>query len=318
MSKKITALFPLWAILGAVWASTCPGVFAPLKSSISLLLGLIMFGMGMTLHVEDFRYLIKQPTAVGIGVGLQFLLMPFFGWVVGKALHLPPELFAGMVLVGACPGGTASNVISYLAKADVALSIVLTSLTTLLAVVATPALTWVYIGRTVPVPVAGMLTSILQIILLPVALGVGINTLWGRQVKKFEGVFPLMSVLGIVLVIAIVVALNQASLARAGSLVVLGVILHNSLGLAGGYWLAKWLRLPDPQARTISIEVGMQNSGLGVALAVQHFSALAALPAAIFSIWHNLSGACLAWYWSRSGDPAPSSDGTSNTSSDPR
>jgi len=300
MSKRITELFPVWAILCVGIAYLQPGLFTPLKFSISPLLGLIMFGMGMTLRVEDFRYLLKQPAPVGIGVGLQFLLMPLFGWAVGKVLHLPPELFAGLVLVGCCPGGTASNVISYLANADVALSIVLTSLTTLLAVVATPLLTWLYIGRTVPVPVIGMLVSILQIILFPVTVGVGINTLWGRHIKKLEYLFPLISVLGILLVIAIVVALNRASLSLAG-IVVLGVMLHNGLGLAGGYWVAKWLRLPEAQARTISIEVGMQNSGLGVALALQYFSALAALPSAVFSIWHNLSGSVLAGFWSKRG-----------------
>ena len=299
MTKRITELFPVWAVLCAVWAYAAPATFIPLKSSISPLLGVIMFGMGMTLRAQDFRYLITQPAAVIIGVGLQFLLMPLFGWMVGRGLRLPPELFAGHVLVGCCPGGTASNVISYLAKADVALSITLTSLTTLLAVGLTPALTWLYIGHMVPVPVGGMLMSILQIILIPVALGVTINTLWGKHVKRIEGIFPLVSVLCIVLVIAVVVALNQANIARAGFLVVLGVILHNGLGLLGGYWLAKWMGLSEPQARTVSIEVGMQNSGLGVALALQHFSALTALPSAIFSIWHNLSGSLLAWYWSR-------------------
>lgn len=299
MTKRLTDFFPLWAILCAVWAYASPATFTPLKSSISPLLGVIMFGMGMTLRAKDFRYLVTQPAAVLIGVGLQFLLMPFFGWLVGRGLGLPPELFAGHVLVGCCPGGTASNVISYLAKADVALSITLTSITTLLAVGLTPALTWLYIGRMVPVPVGGMLMSILQIIIIPVALGVTINTLWGRHVKRIEGAFPLLSVLCIVLVIAVVVALNQANIARAGCTVVLGVILHNDLGLLGGYWLAKWCRLSEPQARTVSIEVGMQNSGLGVALALQHFSALTALPSALFSIWHNLSGSLLAWYWAR-------------------
>ncbi len=303
MTKRLTALFPVWAAVGAVWAYATPAVFTPLKGAISPLLGVIMFGMGMTLRAEDFRYLITQPSAVWIGVGLQFLLMPFFGWLVGKGLRLPPALFAGHVLVGCCPGGTASNVISYLAKADVALSITLTSLTTLLAVVLTPALTWLYMGHVVPVPVGGMLLSILQIIIIPVALGVIINTLWGRHVKRIAHLFPLMSVLGIVAAIATVVALNQANIARAGCFVVLGVILHNGLGLAGGYWLAKWLGLSEPQARTVSIEVGMQNSGLGVALAIKHFTPLAALPSAIFSIWHNLSGSLLAWHWSRSGQP---------------
>ncbi|HEX9781069.1 MAG TPA: bile acid:sodium symporter family protein [bacterium] len=297
--QRITRLFPIWAVLASAAAYLRPGLFTPLQSSIAPLLGVIMFGMGMTLRVEDFRYVARQPAAVGIGVGLQVLLMPLFGWAVGKMLGLPPELLAGMVLVGSCPGGTASNVISYLAKADVALSIALTSVSTLIAVITTPALTWLYIGRVVPVPVAGMLVSILQVIILPVVLGVGLNTVWGRRLGGIRDVFPLISVMGIVLVIAVIVALNQARLAQAGALVVLAVMLHNGLGLAGGYGAAKWLRLPEAQARTVGIEVGMQNSGLGAVLAVAHFTPLAALPAAVFSLWHNLTGSVLAWHWSR-------------------
>jgi len=299
MIKKMTDLFPVWAILCSVWAYFCPAFFIPLKSSITLLLGLIMLGMGMTLKADDFAQILKRPVPIAVGVGLQFLLMPLFGWLVGTMLRLPPELFTGHVLVGSCPGGTASNVITYLAKADVPLSIALTSITNLLAVAATPLLTFLYIGKMVPVPMVGMLVSILKIVILPVVVGVGINALWGRRVKKFESVFPAVSVFGIVLVIATVVALNRDSLSRAGFSVVLAVVLHNGFGLAGGYLGARALRLPVNQARTIGIEVGMQNSGLGVALALEHFTPLAALPSALFSIWHNLSGSLLAWHWSR-------------------
>ena len=299
MIKKMTDLFPVWAILCSAWAYASPGVFIPLKSSITLLLGLIMLGMGMTLKAEDFAQILKRPVPVAVGVGLQFLLMPLFGWLVGTMLRLPPELFTGHVLVGSCPGGTASNVITYLAKADVPLSITLTALTNLLAVVATPLLTFLYIGKTVLVPMAGMLVSILEVVILPVIVGVCINTLWGSRVKRFENIFPAVSVVGIVLVIATVVALNRDSIGHAGFSVILAVILHNGFGLAGGYLGARAFRLPVNQARTIGIEVGMQNSGLGVALALKHFTPLTALPSAIFSIWHNLSGSLLAWYWSR-------------------
>ena len=229
--------------------------------------------------------------------------MPLAAFLVGHLLRLPEPLLIGLVIVGCCPGGTASNVIAYLARADVALSISLTFVTTFAAVLLTPMLVWLYLGESVPVPVAGMLFSLIKIVFLPVAAGVALNTLFGRPLVAVKDVFPLISVAAIVLVIAIIVALNHARIADSGALVALAVVLHNFIGLGLGYLRARLLRLPTVTARTVAIEVGMQNSGLGVALALQYFSTLSALPGALFSIWHNLSGSLLAAWWRKRDRP---------------
>jgi BASS family bile acid:Na+ symporter len=258
-----------------------------------------MFGMGMTLTWHSFRAVARRPADLGLGITLQYLVMPLAAWLIALAMGLSPQLAAGMVLVGASPGGTASNVVCYLARGDLALSITLTTVSTLLAAVATPLLTWAYVGQRVPVPVESMLWSVFQVVLLPVTLGVLVNAMAGRHLRLLERVFPLVSVAAIVLIIAIVVALNRDSLAGMGAALALAVVLHNACGLAAGYWLAR-LRGRDARvSRTLAIEVGMQNSGLAVALAVKYFSVAAALPGAIFSVWHNLSGSLLASLWAR-------------------
>ncbi|MES9849652.1 MAG: bile acid:sodium symporter family protein [Candidatus Thiodiazotropha sp.] len=243
--------------------------------------------------------MLKKPVVIGFGVLMQYMVMPFAAWLIAVLSGLPPYLMAGLVLVGACPGGTASNVVCFLARGDVALSITLTTASTLLAIIATPILTWLYVGQKVPVPVASMLWSIFKIVLLPVTLGVLVNMLFGRKLGAFKHIFPLLSVLAIVVIIAIIVALNRSNLANMGMAIALAVIMHNLLGLVGGYWLPKLLGWDERVCRTLAIEVGMQNSGLGVALAVKYFSVAAALPGALFSIWHNLTGSMLAGYWSR-------------------
>jgi BASS family bile acid:Na+ symporter len=296
---QITRLFPVWAVLFSTLAGAMPGLFAGLLPAIVPLLGVVMFGMGMTLTPGNFAEVVKRPGVVGLGVFLQFLVMPLAAWLVARLLGLPPALTAGLVLVGACPGGTASNVVCYLARGDVALSITLTTASTLLAIVATPLLTWCYVGQEVPVPVASMLGSIFRIVLLPVSLGVLTNRLLGGRLQGVKHLFPLLSVLAIVVIIAIVVALNRDHLATMGAAIALGVVLHNLLGLACGYTVPWLLGLEARTCRTLAIEVGMQNSGLAVALAVHHFSSTAALPGALFSVWHNLSGSLLAGYWSR-------------------
>lgn len=305
----ITSLFPLWAALISLLAFWQPGLFAPGVALILPLLGLVMLGMGMTLTWRSFAAVGTRPGRVGLGVALQYLVMPLAAWAVGLALGLPAELLAGLVLVGASPGGTASNVVCFLARGDVALSITLTAVSTLLAVVATPALTWFYVGERVPVPVWQMLGSILQVVLLPVALGVTINSLFGHRLAGVKHGFPAVSVLAILVIIAIVVALNRDDLAVMGWAVAIAVVLHNAIGLAAGYGLGRLLTGDERAARTLAIEVGMQNSGLAVALAAQYFSAAAALPGALFSVWHNLSGSMLAAWWSRlplaAAGPAP-------------
>ncbi|WP_316368741.1 bile acid:sodium symporter family protein [Candidatus Thiodiazotropha sp. CDECU1] len=299
MINQITRLFPLWAVLFSLMAFGKPDLFIDLKPAIVPLLGVVMFGMGMTLTWQNFTAVLKRPAAIGLGVVLQYLVMPLAAWVIAELLGLPPYLMAGLVLVGACPGGTASNVVCYLARGDVALSITLTTASTLLAIVATPLLTWLYVGQKVPVPVVSMLWSIFKIVLLPVMFGVVVNTLFGRRLAAVKHIFPLVSVLAIVVIIAIIVALNEGNLATLGISLALAVMLHNLVGLLSGYWLPRILGMDDRICRTLAIEVGMQNSGLGVALAVKYFSAAAALPGALFSIWHNLTGSMLAGYWSR-------------------
>ncbi len=299
MISRLTSLFPLWAILGSALAYAAPELFAGWKPAIVPLLGVVMFGMGMTLTWGSFAEVLRRPGIVMLGTLLQFLVMPLAAWLVARLLGLPPMIAAGLILVGSCPGGTASNVVCYLARGDVALSITLTTLSTLLAVVATPALTLLYAGAQVPVPAGLMIVSIAKIVLLPVAAGVVVNQLLGRHLNRLERLFPLVSVLAIVVIIAIIVALNHVHLALMGPAVAVAVVLHNGIGLAAGYWVPRLLGRDERTCRTLAIEVGMQNSGLGVALAVKYFSAAAALPGAVFSIWHNLSGSLLAGWWRR-------------------
>ncbi len=295
--------FPLWALLAAGAALASPGPLAAQGAAVPWLLGLVMLGMGATLGPGDFRAVTRRPRAVAIGTALQFGLMPALAWALGRALDLPVELATGMLLVGAAPGGTASNVICFLARGDVALSISLTLVSTLLSVLLTPTLVWLYAGAAVPVPVGGMLLSVAQVVIVPVALGVGLRTLAGPRLRPVEPLFPLLSVLAIAWIIAIVVALNADRIASVGVLIVAAVALHNALGLAGGYGLARLLGLDAVRARTVAIEVGMQNSGLAVTLGVQHFSSATALPGAVFSVWHNLSGSLLAAWWGRGTGP---------------
>jgi BASS family bile acid:Na+ symporter len=298
-ATRITALFPLWAMLGVLVAWMLPQWLVPLKVAIVPLLGLVMFAMGMTLTTDDFLTVLRRPFPVMLGVVLQFLLMPLAAWVLAKLAGLPPQLAVGLMLVGCSPGGTASNVICYLAKGDVALSITLTTVSTLLAIIATPLLTLLYAGATVPVPAVDMLITILKVILMPVLLGVLVNHFFHRSLLVVRNLFPVVSVAAIVVIIAIIVALNQGQLENLVPGVLIVVVLHNLVGLAGGYWLPRVLGRELRECRTLAIEVGMQNSGLAVALAVKYFSVSAALPGALFSIWHNLSGSLLAGYWSR-------------------
>lgn len=300
MLSRFNALFPVWALLICVLAYLWPASFVSLKPAIVPLLALIMFGMGVSLKLEDFRRVLAMPSVIGLGVALQILVMPFAGWMWAELFGFSALLMVGFVLVGASPGGTASNVICYLAKGDVALSITLTMVSTLLAIFATPFLTDWYVGKSIPVPLEAMMLSVLKIVILPVAFGVLLNTIWHRQIAKMGELFPSISIVSIVVIIGIVIALNVERLETVAGLVILAVILHNLTGLLLGYWLSRLMGKDVRTARTLAIEVGMQNSGLSVALAVKHFAATAALPGALFSIWHNLSGSILAAWWSRS------------------
>ena len=306
--KKIaigaTALLPLWALLAAGAAYVHPAPWAARGGWIIPLLSLVMFGMGLTLTWEDFRRVFRRPALILLGLAAQFGFMPLLAFGIARVFDLPTELLAGLVLVGCVSGGTASNVITYLARGDVALSITLTFCSTLLAVVATPALVWLYLHQTVHVAAGAMLLSILKMVLLPVLAGVAINQFWGRHLRRLQPLFPLFSVAAIALIIGIVFGLNRDEVAATTPWLAGAVALHNLLGMASGYAAAKVFRCSPAVCRTLAIEVGMQNSGLATALAVKYFGAAAALPGALFSIWHNLSGSALAAGWSRRGRPA--------------
>lgn len=297
MIRATTLLFPAAALVASAIAWLAPAPLATLRPQIPLFLVVIMFAMGLTLAPADFVRIARNPRAVAAGLALQFGIMPAAGWAVAHLLQLPPAVAVGVILVGACPGGTASNVICYLARANVALSITVTACSTLLAPLLTPLLTWRYAGTSVDVPVLPMLASVAEIVLLPVIAGIAANRFAARAVAKVQPALPLVSMTAIVAVIAVIVAVNRDAIGRLGAAVAVAVLLHNALGLALGYASARALGLSRIDARTLAIETGMQNSGLAVALASQFFSASAALAGALFSVWHNLSGAVLAAWW---------------------
>jgi len=299
MLTRFNNLFPLWAMLLSIFALLFNGVFSGLQFAIVPLLAAVMFMMGLTLGKADFQRIIAAPKPVIVGVVLQFLLMPLIAILLSKMLQLNTQLTTGMVLVGCCAGGTASNVMTYLAKGDVALSISMTMISTLIGVIATPLLCSFYLSETIAVDTSGLLFSILQIVFVPVLFGVVCKAYLHAPVARIEPALPTISMLIILLIIAIIVALNAASLAEVGLLVLVAVVLHNLLGLAGGFYCSRLMGFDLKQSQTIAIEVGMQNSGLGVALALQFFSPTAALPGAIFSIWHNISGSILASSWGK-------------------
>lgn len=299
MISRFNTLFPLWAVVFSAMAYFYPQLFSQLSYSISYLLIAIMLFMGMTLSSNDFLRVLKRPKIISLGLFLQFSIMPLCALMISKLYGLPDELTIGMILVGSVSGGTASNVITYLAGGDVALSITMTTVSTLFSVLATPLLTYVYVGQSLDVPVLDMLISIVKIVLIPVLLGVILNRFFGTLITKNEPYFASLSMLLILTIIAIVVALNHDHMNEVGLLIVSAVMLHNAIGLISGYTITSLLGYEPKVCRTVAIEVGMQNSGLAVALALKYFSPMSALPGAVFSIWHNISGALLASCWNQ-------------------
>ena len=253
--------------------------------------------MGVTLTPADFRRVARKPAPVAAGIALHYLIMPLAAWLIARALQMPPQLAVGMVLVGSVASGTSSTVMVYLAGGDVALSVSISAISTLVGVVATPLLVRLYAEAGIAVHVLALLESIVRIVLVPVALGVAVNVVAHRAVRRVEPLLPLVSMAAILLIIAAVVAATAHSIAAVGPLVLLAVILHNATGLAGGYFGGKLLGFDESTCRTLALETGMQNSGLAATLGKLYFSPLAALPGAIFSVWHNLSGSLLAGYW---------------------
>ena len=268
---------------------------------INPMLGVIMFGMGLTLSPQDFKVVLSRPKDIFIGCLTQFTVMPLLALGLTLAFSLPKELAIGVILVGCCPGGTASNVITYLAKGDLALSVGMTAVSTILAPLMTPFLVWLLAGTMVDVDTVGMLMSIVYVVIAPIVCGLLCQRFLPAMTKRVTPYLPALSSVAIMVVVVIVVSHNAERLLTAGLLIVSIVMIHNLLGLAIGYTVGRLLHLQKPKCVSLSIEVGMQNSGLASSLAVLHFAAypLATIPGAVFSVWHNISGALMARFYSR-------------------
>ena len=268
---------------------------------INYLLMIVMFGMGMTAKLSDFAIVFKRPRDVMIGCAAQFIVMPLLAFLLGKAFRLSDELLVGVVLVGTCPGGTSSNVITYLSKGDTALSIGMTSINTLLAPLLTPLLTYLYLRTSVTVDVMSMFMSIIQVVIVPIGLGLLINRVFGRYTQRISAALPTVSVTAICLIVAAVVSHNSEKIRSTGLVIFVVVILHNLLGYLCGYLIGVLFHMDLPRKKAVAIEIGMQNSGLATTLAGTSFPgmAMATVPGAIFSVWHNISGALLAGWFTR-------------------
>ncbi|BCL39586.1 bile acid:sodium symporter family protein [Nostoc sp. MS1] len=292
-------LFFVWVLIGATYGYFFPKIAASGSSNISIALGVVMLGMGLTITLEQLKGLRYAGKALILGVVLQFTIMPLLGWLAATVLKLPPMLALGVILVGASPGGTASEVVTFLARGDVPLSVALTTASTLISPIMTPLWIWFLSSNWVEIQPLSLIMTTVQFVLLPVLVGIGMRCFWTPNKLVMEGVLPLVSMFAIVWIIATVVGLNRDRLFIM-PIVIVAVIFHNVLGLILGYLGAAMTGQSTPVCRTISIEVGMQNSGLAVALAIAHFDPVAAIPGAIFSVCHNLTGSLIASIWRKS------------------
>ena len=302
ISAFFSKTFALWVIVFALISYYFPQGFLFLLPYVSILLGVVMFGMGLTLSPKDFSEVFHRPIQVIIGIVGQFVLMPLIAFFLVKAFGLSADLAAGVLLVGCCPGGTSSNVMSYLGKGDVPLSVTITSCTTILAPLVTPGLFWLFAHQYIEVDPAAMFWSIVKIVLLPIIGGVVINALFGTVVKKVVVALPLISVFAIISIVTAVVAASAEKIAETALIIFLVVALHNCIGYLFGYLLGKVFGMKLAQKKTLAIEIGMQNSGLAAALAAKlaatgAINPIAAVPGAVFSVWHNISGPILATFF---------------------
>ena len=287
----------------ALWQ---PWIFSWVAPHISAMLGIIMLGMGMTLHWQDFSHVLRHPRDLGLGLVVQFGCMPLLAFALCHVFALPPELAMGMILVGTAPGGTASNVLTFIARGDVAFSVAMTAAATLVSLLLTPPLTWLLGGVWVPVDMGGLFWSIVKIVLVPVLLGLLLHHFQRGLVDRLMPFLPLASALVITLVIAGIIAVNAQNILSAGPAIFAAVIAHNLLGLAVGWFAACRLSFAPPRRRALAIEIGTQNSGLATALALAHFTPAAAIAGALFSVWQNISGALLSITKARKRQSSPS------------
>jgi len=295
--SMLQAGFVIWVLLGAMWGWWSPEQASAGKAWITEALMLIMLGMGLTLRPDDIVALKHAGTPLLLGVVLQYMIMPLTAWLLVIILGLPKMLALGVMLVGSCPGGTASNVVSWLARGDVALSVAMTTASTLLAPILTPFWVWLMASAWLPVDPVALFGSVAQIVLLPVSAGLLIRRVWRPPGWFMDGLLPLVAMLAIAWIVGVVVGLNVDGMAAMIAPLAVAVVLLNGIGLFMGGSIASLLGQPRQRSRTVAIEVGMQNSGLAVALAMTWFSPQAALAGALFSLWHNVSGALLAAYW---------------------
>lgn len=293
VGKYMAVIVLVVAALALFFPGTCLWVQT---SWINTLLMIVMFGMGLTLKIDDFLLVFRHPRDIILGCITQFTVMPLLALMLGRLFGLDAGLLAGVILVGTCPGGTSSNVITLLSRGNVALSVSMTSVNTLLAPFLTPAITWLLLRTTVNVDIAVMFKSIIQVVIIPIALGFLINKLWSKAAERVKDALPAVSVTAITLIVAAVVSHNSERILETGAVVFAVVILHNLLGYGTGYLLGTLLRMPLANRKALSVEIGMQNSGLATSLASTAFPdlAMATVPGAIFSVWHNISGAILA------------------------
>lgn len=292
--------FSLFVLLAAVVSYLEPTLILWVLPYVSYLLGLIMFGMGMTLKKSDFAEVVKRPKDVIVGVVAHYVIMPLIAYALCVVFKLPPEMAVGVILVGCCPSGTASNVMCFLAKGDVALAVSVGTISTLIAPVMLPAILWLLADQWVTIPTTSLFISVIEIVIVPIILGVVANALLGNKVEKVTSALPLVSTVAIILIAGGVVAASHkhSELLNAATLILVPVVmLHNVLGFVLGFIFSRLLGMNHAKSRSITFEVGMQNSALGVALAMAFFSPMAAIPATLFSIWHNVSGSLLASYW---------------------
>lgn len=295
----ITRLFPLWVVVFSLFAFCFPQSVLDLGLSgyVRWFLALIMLGMGLTMSPRDFALVLSRPVVIALGVALRCILMPLIAYVLAHLLNLPLSLALGLILVGCCPSGTASNVMTFIARGDTALSITLTSVITLLSPILTPITFYFLAGSAISVNVWAMFAEILVIVVAPVVIGVILHMCAHRFVNLIQPVVPVISIVAIVVIVAVIVALNARQIADAALLIFVAVALHNALGLFFGYWSSRLFGRTETQSRAITFEIGMENSGLAATLAKDYIDPLAAIPGAFFSVWHNLTGALLATYW---------------------
>ncbi len=301
--KLIGKYFGMIAVLFLILGMTMPQNFTWVVGKfggvavLSLLLGVVMFGMGTTLDLKDFALVLKRPLDVFIGACAQFVIMPGLAYLIASAFNLDPALTAGVVLVGTCPGGTSSNVITFMSKGDIALSVTMTSVSTVLSPILTPFITYQLIGERIAFDPVGMFWSIVQIVIVPICLGLAVKSFLPKLAATATDYLPAVSAIAISLIIAGVIAVSRDNILRTSGTILLVVILHNCLGYTLGFILARLTGMSWKKAIALSVEVGMQNSGLATGLAKAHFASMpmATVPGAIFSAWHNISGAVLAW-----------------------